>query len=87
MLQKQSNYLLASAQEEEELEDDRGGLDAMNLKLLTTFNHLGPQSHPKSFCFITGRGRSFQRRINFSRHVVRMLVRFGMLPGMTKERC
>lgn len=41
----------------------------------------------KNFCFFVGRGRSVSRDFYMARHTFRKFARFGLLPGIIKERC
>jgi len=82
MVHRQVTCFLASTHEE--LSEDQEGLDAFIIRATPSNSH--KFHRPKGLCFTTGRGRSFQQRINMSRHTIRMLVRFGMLPGLIKER-
>lgn len=43
-------------------------------------------SKTRNYCQYIGRSRGFYRKLFMSRHILRKFARFGMLPGLTKER-
>lgn len=55
--------------------------------LYSKINKNSASSKPKNYCFFIGRGRSVNRSLFMSRHIMRKFARFGMIQGLTRDRC